>query len=171
MKSTFALFFGTRGFFPSSLIAEARRDLPRVLNEAGHNVLMLDEEATRFGAVETTREGEVYANFLQQNQGKYDGVILCLPNFGDETGAVSALKDAHVPILIQAYPDDLDKMSSSIRRDAFCGKLSITDVFRQYDVKFTTSNRTSSNQQARRSRQISIILIASARLSKGCAGW
>jgi L-fucose isomerase-like protein len=137
-KSTFALFFGNRGFFPASLIAEARDEVPRVLKEAGHDILMLDEAATRYGAVETTREGEVYANFLRQNQGRYDGVILCLPNFGDETGAVSALKDAGVPILIQAYPDDLDKMSPALRRDAFCGKLSITDVFRQYGVKFTT---------------------------------
>ncbi|RPI98007.1 MAG: hypothetical protein EHM39_08660, partial [Chloroflexi bacterium] len=137
-KSTFALFFGNRGFFPASLIAEAREELPRVLQAAGHDVLMLDEAATRYGAVETTREGEIYANFLQQNRGKFDGVILCLPNFGDETGAVSALKDANVPILIQAYPDDLDKMSPAQRRDSFCGKLSITDVFRQYGVKFTT---------------------------------
>lgn len=137
-KSTFALFFGNRGFFPSSLIAEARSELQQVLHEAGHAVLMLDESATRFGAVETAREGEVYANFLRQNHGKFDGVILCLPNFGDENGAAAALKDAGVPILIQAYPDDLDKMSPALRRDAFCGKLSITDVFRQHDVKFTT---------------------------------
>lgn len=137
-KSTFALFFGNRGFFPSSLIAEARSELPRVLKEAGHDVLMLDEAATRHGAVETTREGEIYANFLQQHRGKFDGVIVSLPNFGDETGAVSALKDADVPILIQAYPDDMDKMAPALRRDAFCGKLSITDVFRQYGVKFTT---------------------------------
>lgn len=137
-KSTFALFFGNRGFFPSSLISEARSELPRVLKQAGHNILMLGESATRFGAVETPREGEIYANFLQQNRGKYDGVILSLPNFGDETGAVSALKDAGVPILIHAYPDDKEKMSPALRRDAFCGKLSIADVFRQYGVKFTT---------------------------------
>ncbi len=136
-KSTFALFFGNRGFFPASLIAEARIELPRVLKEAGHDVLMLDEAATRHGAVETTREGEVYANFLRANRGKFDGVILCLPNFGDETGAVSALKEADVPILIQAYPDDMDKMAPALRRDAFCGKLSVADVFRQYGVKYT----------------------------------
>jgi L-fucose isomerase-like protein len=136
--STFALFFGNRGFFPASLMAEARAELPRVLHSMGHETLMLEETATRYGAVETTREGETYARFLQQNRGKYDGVILCLPNFGDETGAVAALKEAGVPILIQAYPDDMDKMSPALRRDAFCGKLSITDVFRQYGVKFTT---------------------------------
>jgi L-fucose isomerase-like protein len=136
-KTAFALFFGNRGFFPSSLIAEAREELPRVLQARGHDVLMLEEEATRYGAVETPREGEVYANFLRENSGKFGGVILCLPNFGDETGAVAALKEAGVPILVQAYPDDLDRMAPEVRRDAFCGKISIMDVFCQYGVKFT----------------------------------
>jgi L-fucose isomerase-like protein len=137
-KSTFALFFGTRGFFPASLIAEARETLPRVLSELGHASILLDADATRYAAVETTAEGKIYSDFLRQHHGEFDGVIVCLPNFGDETGAVAALKDAGVPILIQAYPDELDKMSPALRRDAFCGKLSITDVFRQYGVKFTT---------------------------------
>ena len=136
-KTTFALFFGNRGFFPASIIAQAREELPRLLKEWGHDSLILDAEATRYGAVETPREGEICANFLEQNRGKYGGVILCLPNFGDETGAIAALKDAGVPILIQAYPDDLDKMAPALRRDSFCGKISIMDVFRQYGVKFT----------------------------------
>ncbi len=136
-KTTFALFFGNRGFFPASIIAQAREELPRLLKAWGHDSLILDEMVTRYGAVETPREGEVYANFLEQNRGKFGGVILCLPNFGDETGAVAALRAANVPILIQAYPDDLDKMAPALRRDSFCGKISIMDVFRQYGVKFT----------------------------------
>ncbi len=64
-------------------------------------------------------------------------MILCLPNFGDETGAVAALKDAGVPILVQAYPDEMDKMAPELRRDAFCGKFSVMDVFCQYGVTFT----------------------------------
>ena len=137
-KSTFALFFGNRGFFPASLQAAAREELPRVLKALGHDTLMLDADATRYGAVETPAEGESYRKFLQAQRGAFDGVILCLPNFGDETGAVAALKDAGVPILIQAYPDELAKMSPELRRDAFCGKFSIMDVFYQYGVKFTT---------------------------------
>ena len=136
-RTTFALFFGNRGFFPASLIAEAREELPRVLQEWGHDVLMLGEEATRYGAVETPSEGEVYASFLRQNRGKYGGVILCLPNFGDENGAVAALREAGVPILVQAYPDNLDRMAPEVRRDAFCGKISIMDVFIQNGLKFT----------------------------------
>jgi L-fucose isomerase-like protein len=136
-KTTFALFIGNRGFFPASLLAEARRELPHVLREMGHETILLDEKATRHGAVETPREGAAYAAFLRENRGKFGGVILCLPNFGDETGAVAALKDAGVPILVQAYPDTLDRMAPEVRRDAFCGKLSVLDVFRQYGIPFT----------------------------------
>ncbi len=137
-KSTFALFFGNRGFFPASLQAEAREELPRVLRELGHEVLLLEADATRYGAVETVPEGELYANFLREHRGQFDGVILSLPNFGDENGAVAALKEAGVPIFIQAYPDDMDRMGPALRRDSFCGKFSIMDVFYQHNLKFTT---------------------------------
>jgi L-fucose isomerase-like protein len=136
-KTSFALFFGNRGFFPSSFLKTAREEMPRLLKGLGHDTLILEENATRFGAVETVREGERYARFLSENKGKFGGVILCLPNFGDETGAVAALKDAGVPIFIQAYPDELTRMSPTKRRDSFCGKLSIMDVFHQYGIKFT----------------------------------
>ena len=59
-KSRFALFFGNRGFFPASLQAEARDELPRVLKAAGNEVIMLETEATRYGAVEPPRK----ASFL-----------------------------------------------------------------------------------------------------------
>jgi L-fucose isomerase-like protein len=136
-KTAFALFFGNRGVFPSSLMDEARKELPDVLRRLGHDIVMMAADATPHGAVETPDEGEIYANFLRAHRGEFGGVILCLPNFGDETGAVVALKDAGVPICVQAYPDELDKMAPERRRDAFCGKLSIMDVFNQYGVKFT----------------------------------
>ncbi|MFP4564232.1 MAG: hypothetical protein ACLFRY_13090, partial [Spirochaetia bacterium] len=104
-KPTFALFFGNRGFFPASLLASARAEIKKKLELMGYGTLILDAEATRFGAVETPEEGRIYRNFLEANRGKFDGIILSLPNFGDETGAVAALKDAGVSIDIQAYPD------------------------------------------------------------------
>ncbi|MGA2479373.1 MAG: hypothetical protein ABSG63_11550 [Spirochaetia bacterium] len=52
-KTTFALFYGNRGFFPASLIAEARSELPRILKEMGHDSIALRPGATRHGAVET----------------------------------------------------------------------------------------------------------------------
>jgi L-fucose isomerase-like protein len=136
-KSRFALFLGNRGFFPSSILAQARQQMTDVLTGLGHELLLMEEKATRFGAVETPEEGRRYAAWLESNRGKFDGVILCLPNFGDENGAAEALRQANVPILIQAYPDELAKLSAQYRRDSFCGKVSIMDVFRQQGIKFT----------------------------------
>ena len=136
-QSTFALFFGNRGFFPAVHQKEARRELREVLEKRGHKVLIPDEDLTRYGAVETPAEGRIYRAFLEKHRGEFDGVILSLPNFGDETGAVAALEGVDVPILIQAYPDRMDEMTPNKRRDAFCGKFSIMDVFKQYDIPFT----------------------------------
>lgn len=136
-KPTFALFFGNRGFFPASLMASAREEIKGKLESLGYGTLILDAEATRHGAVETPEEGRIYRNFLEENRGGFDGIILSLPNFGDETGAVAALKDAGVPIFIQAYPDELDLMAPDKRRDAFCGKFSVMDVFVQYGLDFS----------------------------------
>lgn len=87
-KSTFALYFGNRGFFPESLIAIARKEVTDTLKKLGYGSLMMDSSLTRFGAVESPEEGRKYAKFLDDNRGKFDGVVLVLPNFGDETGAV-----------------------------------------------------------------------------------
>ncbi|MCP4603534.1 MAG: hypothetical protein GY847_23950 [Proteobacteria bacterium] len=136
-KTTFALLFGNRGVFPSSVVEQAVKELPQILEGLGYGILMLGEEVTPHGAVESRQDGQTYANFLRDNRGKFDGVVLCLPNFGDETGAAAALGETQVPILVQAYPDDLDKLAPQSRRDAFCGKLSVMDVFSQYGIKFT----------------------------------
>lgn len=136
-KPTFALFFGNRGFFPGELIADARRELTDAVCGLGFGTLDMGEDHTRYGAVETAEEGKAYANFLKAHAGQYDGVILCLPNFGDENGAITALRDCGVPILVQAYPDEAGRMDFSHRRDAFCGKLSVMDVFHQNGLPFT----------------------------------
>ena len=134
---TFAVLFGNRGFFPASLIASARNEVSETLQKLGHRALMMDETATHYGAVETLEEGRQFAQFLDENRNDLDGVILTLPNFGDENGAIAALRNARMPILIHAYPDTLTAMDPSQRRDAFCGKLSIMDVLCQNGVAFT----------------------------------
>lgn len=135
--TTFALLFGNRGFFPASLIDSAREELPARLAELGCGSLMMDRDSTRYGGLETAEEGKACARFLREKRGQYQGVILSLPNFGDENGAAIALGEVDVPIFIHAYPDDLDKMAPALRRDAFCGKLSVMDVLRQYGITFT----------------------------------
>lgn len=136
-KNTFALYFGNRGFMPAELIAGARDDMVKAVTDAGYDYIMMDKDATRYGAVETRDEGCLYHDWLESHKGEFDGVILCMPIFIDENGAITALRDANVPILMQAYPDEIGKMDFAHRRDAFCGKFSITDVFSQYHVPFT----------------------------------
>ena len=134
---TFALYFGNRGFFPESLIGTARDEVAAAVVAAGYDYIIPDADMTRYGAVETRDEGYLYAEWLESHRGEFDGVILSLPNFGDENGAVAALRDARVPILVQAYPDEIGKMDFEHRRDSYCGKFSIEDVFNQYGVPYT----------------------------------
>ncbi len=140
-KQTFALFFANRGFFPGEAIAGAIADIKKAVTDCGFGYISMDETKTRYGAVETIKEGKLYAEFLNENVGKFDGVIVCLPNFGDENGALVALKDAGVPLLIQAYPDEIGRMDFAHRRDAMCGKFAICNVLRQNDIKFTLTNK------------------------------
>ena len=136
-KQTFALYFGNRGFMPAELIKGAREDMVKAVTDAGYDYIIMDENATRYGAVETRDEGRIYAKWLKEHEGEFEGVILCMPIFVDENGAITALQDANVPILMQAYPDEIGKMNFKYRRDAYCGKFSVTDVFTQYKVPFT----------------------------------
>lgn len=136
-KTTFALCFSNRGFMPGELILSARREMAQAVEREGFGCLMMEEAATRFGGVETRDEGRLYAAWLKAHEGEFDGVILSMPIFADENGAIEALRDANVPILMQAYPDEIGKMDFKNRRDAYCGKFSVTDVFQQYGVPFT----------------------------------
>ena len=136
-KQTFALYFGNRGFMPAELIEGARVDMVKAVTDAGYDYIMMDKDATRYGAVETRDEGRLYHDWLKAHEGEYDGVILCMPIFIDENGAAAALQDAGVPILMQAYPDEIGKMDFKNRRDAYCGKFGVTDTFYQYQIPFT----------------------------------
>ncbi len=136
-KMTFALCFCNRGFMPGELIYGAREDMIQAVTKAGYDYIAMDAELTRYGGIETRDEGKLYAKWLKEHEGQYDGVIFSMPIFADENGAITALQDAGVPILMQAYPDEIGKMDFAHRRDAYCGKFSVTDVFTQYEVPFT----------------------------------
>jgi len=79
------------------------------------------------------------AELFKRHAEEIDGIIVTLPNFGEERGIADAIRLANlqVPILIQATPDDASKMSIAFRRDSFCGKMSICNNLRQYGIPFT----------------------------------
>lgn len=136
-KTTFALFLGNRGTFPASLIRQSRDEMCNTLQALGHDVLIPPANTTDSGAFETPAEGKRFAAFLDSHRGKYQGVILCLPNFGSEGGVIEAMRDVQVPILVHAYPDESDKLATATRRDAFCGKFAVLNILVQYGIKFS----------------------------------
>lgn len=136
-KQVFAVLISAGIFFPPELVPEARREIIQAIERAGYKALLMPEEATGYGGIRTLEEGRKYAQFLDEHRGEYDGVILSLPNFGDENSVILALRNCGVPILIQAYPDYPGKMDVNNRRDAFCGKLSIMNQFTQAKLPFT----------------------------------
>ena len=133
-----AMLLSNCGFCPSSIIESARREMRAAIEQAGAECLAMDERLTHFGAIETTAEGQLFAKFLEENRGSYDGLVICLPNFGDENGIKAAIRDCRVPILLQAYPDEIGKIDFEHIRAAFCGKLGLTSVLKQMGAKYTS---------------------------------
>lgn len=136
---TFALLYGNRDFFPDHLVTAAREEMTAVLTGSGHHVVQLDAGATKLGGVETYADAEACAELFRAHAGEIDGIIVCLPNFGDEKGVADTLRLAglEVPVLVQAYPDALDKLTPALRRDAFCGKISVCNNLRQRGFRYS----------------------------------
>ena len=138
-KVTLGVIVGNRDFFPDSLITEGRKQLFKVLNELQIAYVVLGENDTPLGAVETWDHAKKCAALFREHAGEIDGILVSLPNFGDEKGIAETIKlsGLHVPILVQAFPDDIDKFNLERRRDAFCGKLSVCNNLYQYDYPYS----------------------------------
>jgi L-fucose isomerase-like protein len=137
--ATLGVIVGNRDFFPDVLIAEARRDLTKLFAELSIEPVWLSTEETKLGAVETWADAQKCGALLGRNREKLDGILVCLPNFGDEKGVADSIRiaDLRLPILVQACPDDLDQFGLDRRRDAFCGKISVCNNLRQYGIKYS----------------------------------
>lgn len=140
---TLGVIYGNRDFFPDHLVTEARRDIAGVFDKLGIKAIQLAENDTKLGGVETYSDARKCADLFKQHAAELDGVLVCLPNFGDEKGVVDTLKMAGIkkPILIQAYPDDLNKFNVELRRDSYCGKISVCNNLLQSGLPFTLTTK------------------------------
>ena len=138
-KMTLGVIVGNRDFFPDHLVTEARRDLAALFGEMDLEPVWVGETETKLGSVETWAHAQRCADLFRAHRDSIAGVLVSLPNFGDEKGVAEVLKLAalNVPVLVQAYPDDLDRLGAERRRDAFCGKISVCNNLRQYGIPFT----------------------------------
>ncbi len=137
------VIYGNRDFFPAHLVAEARAALALVDAPLGITAIQLGEKDSKLGGVETQADARKCADLFRRRAEEIDGVLGCLPNFGDEKGVAETLKRSklNVPVLIQACPDDLQQLSPARRRDAFCGKISVSNNLVQAGIKFSLTSK------------------------------
>ena len=138
--TTLGVIVGTRGFFPSSLCESGRAEILAALKRQGIEAVILPADATpKFGAVESLSEARACADLFIKNKDKIEGIIVTLPNFGDERAVSNVLRwaDLNVPVLVHAWSDSNDKLSIQYRRDSFCGKMSCCNNLRQYGIPYT----------------------------------
>jgi L-fucose isomerase-like protein len=138
-QMTLGVIVGNRGFFPSHLATSGRLEMIAALEAAGIKPIVLTPEVTAHGAVETYDDAKKCAALFKQHADQIDGIVITLPNFGEERGLADALRLANlnVPVLIQATPDSTSKMSIAFRRDSFCGKMSICNNLKQYGISYS----------------------------------
>ena len=140
---TLGVIIGNRDFFPDKLVSDARTDILKVLEEQGIKVIALGEIDSKLGGVETYHDARKCADLFIKHKEEIAGVLVVLPNFGDERGVADALHlaDLKVPVLIQGYPDELNKLNVANRRDAWCGKISVCNNLYQYGIEYTITTK------------------------------
>jgi L-fucose isomerase-like protein len=138
-RMTMGLIVGNRGFFPDHLAKSGREEMLQVLQAAGMDAVVLGPEQSKHGAVETHEEAKRCAALFRAASERIDGVVVSLPNFGDERAIADVLRLARldVPVLVQATPDAPSKMTIAHRRDSFCGKMSACNNLKQYGIPYS----------------------------------
>jgi L-fucose isomerase-like protein len=140
--TTLGVLVGNRGFFPSHLCSSGRTEVLAAIERQGLRAVALSPEATPFGAVESLQDARACADLFRSHRDEIDGVLVTLPNFGDERAIANTLRWAElgVPVLVHAFSDDGSRMGIEHRRDSFCGKMSACNNLRQYGIPFSLTS-------------------------------
>src|SRR5438874_4971502 len=138
-KITMGVIVGNRGFFPDHLAKSGREEMLQALQTANIDAIVLGPEQSKYGVIETYEEAKRCAELFKSKADQIDGVIVTLPNFGDERAIADALRLSrlNVPVLVQATPDTPGKMAITHRRDSFCGKMSACNNLKQYGIPYS----------------------------------
>jgi L-fucose isomerase-like protein len=141
-RVTFGVLVGNRGFFPGHLARTGREEMLQALESEGFGSVALSPTDSVHGAVESRDEAKACAALFRAHRDEIAGIIVTLPNFGDERAVAETLRLAglNVPVLIHATADDPSRMGIDARRDAFCGKMSVCNVLTQYGIPYTLTS-------------------------------
>ena len=142
-RITLGVIIGNRDFFPDKLVAEARTGILDLFKKLNFTPVLLSDADSKLGGVETFADAQKCAALFKQHADEIDGILVVLPNFGDEKGVAETIKlsGLNVPVLIQGYPDDLNKMDVVNRRDAWCGKISVCNNLYQFGIKYSLTTK------------------------------
>jgi L-fucose isomerase-like protein len=142
-STTLAVIVGTRDFFPAEPVLRWRRAVLDLLAREGIEAVIPGEDETPMGAVETWEQAKKWAAHFRSNRERIDGVLVALPVFAPEKAIADVIKlaELEVPILVQANPDDPDKLDVARRGDAWCGKISATNNLYQYGYPFSLTEQ------------------------------
>jgi L-fucose isomerase-like protein len=169
VKATLGVIIGNRGFFPDQLAKSGREEMIQILRTAGIEAVVLGPEQSKHGAVETHEEAKRCASLFRSASDRIDGVIVSLPNFGDERAVADTLRLAgmNVPVLVQATPDTPSKMTIAHRRDSFCGKMSACNNLSQYRIPYSLTSLHTVEPQSDAFRRDLEWFLAVCRVVKG----
>jgi L-fucose isomerase-like protein len=140
---TVGVIFGNRDLFPDHLVTEARNDVAALFAELEINAVMVSESDTKLGGIEAFADAQKCADLFKANRDVIDGILVVLPNFGDEKAVADSIRMSglNCPVLVQAYPDELTKLGPATRRDGFCGKISVCNNLEQYGIPFSLTTK------------------------------
>jgi L-fucose isomerase-like protein len=166
---TLGVIVGNRGFFPKHLCVSGRATILNVLAEEGANVVIVEEDATPYGSIESLTDAQKCADLFRRHRDEIDGVLVTLPNFGDERAIANTLRwaELNVPVLVQAFPDDPVQMGLADRRDSFCGKMSACNNLRQYGIKYSLTRQHTVNPESVAFREDLRSFLATCRVVRG----
>jgi L-fucose isomerase-like protein len=168
-QMTLGMIVGNRGFFPDHLARSGHQEMRAALESAGVEVVALTEAESKFGAVETRQEARRCADLFKQHREAIDGIVVTLPNFGDERAIADTLRMAGlaVPVLLQATPDTPSHMSIRDRRDSFCGKMSACNNLAQYGIPYSLTTLHTELPQSQEFRRDLEWFLSVCRVVKG----
>ncbi|GAI42305.1 unnamed protein product, partial [marine sediment metagenome] len=79
-----AVIVGNRDIFPDRLAEEGGREVIKTLKDLGFDVVTLFSEESGRGTVQTRGDSKKCAELFRKRAEDITGVLVTLPNFGDE---------------------------------------------------------------------------------------
>ena len=142
-RPVIGVIISNRGFFPDHLCETGRKQVLAAVEAVGAEAVILGPQDTKFGSVETLDDARKCAALFKTRRDDICGVLVSLPNFGDERSVPTTLRMSglDVPVLVHAFADTAANMTIDYRRDSFCGKLSVCNNLVQYGIPFSLTSR------------------------------